>query len=615
MYRQVDWWNMKIHTINSYQNSGYHSHPSEHKVGLYENDMTQGYNVAFSGSRASIGEAATKGLKARFLNLFTNQTEKVSKYEKYVNMNDEEIFADLQKSHKYGEYGEYGKYDKDKLGTTLTEKILNSNIAQKAGDFFDNSPSIAQAFTALFIAGMLRPATNLAMADKNDREDSIYAASHAIASAIIGYAVSSVVLAPFDKAIKQITDDPETHLKGKEELLNVPKLGKRTLERAPRWAKVSQFLKMSFDTFILGIPKAMLTIALIPPILKYVFGMEKKPKNAKVLEMDGASMFAVNMDKFMESTKNSNKKPSNISFTGNPVAAAPQKLESKFFEPFHKFENKLVEFIRENYYKRLLDSKFMKWFVEKTDKIEQMTTHMMVAGSTLISGMYIMRTLQNDKLDKEKRKTLALNDCLTWGVSTFGSYAVDKSLNTWWEGQCRKFTALYIKKYTDPEYIAKFEAEEAKRKAKILAEGGEYKRPIFDPADLAAKCKTCGVTPENLNKRITESTDTIRVANIRFDIENKAALEWNKAHPEALKPIVEHLPEIKNVKDFNVEVLKFEPLSRKLKGLGALKSIFIFGMMYRYLVPVLVMKPANKIGAYIHQKNIEKQQAQQTQKA
>lgn len=32
------------------------------------------------------------------------------------------------------------------------------------------------------------------------------------------------------------------------------------------------------DSIVLGIPKAMLTIALIPPILKYVFHMEKGKK-------------------------------------------------------------------------------------------------------------------------------------------------------------------------------------------------------------------------------------------------------------------------------------------------------------------------------------------------
>ena len=32
---------------------------------------------------------------------------------------------------------------------------------------------------------------------------------------------------------------------------------------------------MAPDTFVFGILKAMLTVALIPPILKHVFGLEK----------------------------------------------------------------------------------------------------------------------------------------------------------------------------------------------------------------------------------------------------------------------------------------------------------------------------------------------------
>ena len=35
---------------------------------------------------------------------------------------------------------------------------------------------------------------------------------------------------------------------------------------------------MAPDVFVFGIVKAMLTVALIPPILKYVFGIEKKAK-------------------------------------------------------------------------------------------------------------------------------------------------------------------------------------------------------------------------------------------------------------------------------------------------------------------------------------------------
>ena len=40
---------------------------------------------------------------------------------------------------------------------------------------------------------------------------------------------------------------------------------------------------MAPDVFVFGIVKAMLTVALIPPILKYVFGIEKKAKALQLL--------------------------------------------------------------------------------------------------------------------------------------------------------------------------------------------------------------------------------------------------------------------------------------------------------------------------------------------
>lgn len=230
MYRQVDWWNMKIHTINSYQNSGYNSHPSEHKVGLYENGMTQGYNVGFSGSGASIGEAATKSLK--------------------------------------------------NLGKTRGDKILQSKIFSDIATIAENKSVVMQALVSLVVAGVLRPATNMAMAGKDDREDSMYAASHAIASAVIGFLVSYTVMKPFDDAFKNFRAEPEKYLKkGMEKVFGVDKLSQRRLAQSNAYKNITKTLQFIPDALILGIPKAMLTIAMIPPILKYVFGWEKKPKN------------------------------------------------------------------------------------------------------------------------------------------------------------------------------------------------------------------------------------------------------------------------------------------------------------------------------------------------
>ena len=231
---------MKVHTIHPItqgRNLSPNLKTKEHSVGLCEFEINRGSNIEFKGgSIAKLSDTAAFGYK--------------------------------------------------KFGKKLSDKIAKSKPFNKLLDYFEDKTSLMQAGVALVVAGVLRPATNLAMSNKDDREDAMYAASHAIASAVIGFIVSSIVLAPFDKAFKKVKNDPKKYFKKTPEIearakkiFNVKKIGARQLGKSGAYKNISKVSQMMFDTLILGIPKAMLTIALIPPILKYVFGMEKKPKN------------------------------------------------------------------------------------------------------------------------------------------------------------------------------------------------------------------------------------------------------------------------------------------------------------------------------------------------
>lgn len=249
MYRQlVDWWKMKIHSIkyDTSHKQGYHQNPAitekGYSAGLCENN-NRGYNVAFSGSRASkISEAAAKGFKD--------------------------------------------------LGNTFTDKLFRSDKFKKIIEIFEEKTVVAQALVALVVAGVLRPATNMAMAGKKDKEDSMYAAAHAISSAVIGFVVSSIVMAPFDKAFKKIKNNPKDYLNGLEDMLSIKEIGKRKLEKSKTYKNISKVAQMVPDSIVLGIPKAMLTIALIPPILKYVFGLEKKSQKTTAQQVAPSDIMA-----------------------------------------------------------------------------------------------------------------------------------------------------------------------------------------------------------------------------------------------------------------------------------------------------------------------------------
>ena len=163
----------------------------------------------------------------------------------------------------------------ENLGEKWSDKLFRKKWFQKFVEIFENKTVVAQSLVSLGVAGVLRPATNMAMAGKDDREDAMYAASHAIASAVIGFVVSSIVMAPFDKAFRKFKDNPKKYLSGLENVFGIKEIGKRKLEKSSAYKNITKVAQMIPDTIVMGIPKALMTIALIPPILKYVFGLEK----------------------------------------------------------------------------------------------------------------------------------------------------------------------------------------------------------------------------------------------------------------------------------------------------------------------------------------------------
>lgn len=150
----------------------------------------------------------------------------------------------------------------------ILEKTAKHNVA-------------ASAFIALILAGVLRPLAIMSLPGKKDRDDKIYASGHSMASGIIGFAFSTLVTSPLDNAIDKIKKDPAKfsadHL---AKLKETAKNGATKLEKnvAGRTVDALETCLKNIPDWIIAVPRAMLTIALIPPILKYVFGVEKKKK-------------------------------------------------------------------------------------------------------------------------------------------------------------------------------------------------------------------------------------------------------------------------------------------------------------------------------------------------
>ena len=451
---------------------------------------------------------------------------------------------------------------------SLGDRILGSKAFDKILTMAEESPIVCNSLFALGLAGILRPATLIAMGGKKDKEDNIYASGHAVSSGIIGFISSIILTTPLNKMVDRIknADNPELYLKEKTvKLLGLDaakdaKAVKAIMKEGTLFKNMQNIVKLG-SGIIIGVPQAMITIALIPPILKYVFGIEKKPKGAPVPVM--AQSDVANFQKTMHIQKSfqdftggmkvNNAKPA---FTGSPVQAGEEIVatvasKSKLFDPLFRIWDSFIGFGAKHIIAPFLDFKPIRWFANKTKDVDGMVNHLNVASSAAISGMYIKKTLDNDKLDKDRRNTLAINQALVFAVSTAGSYLLDDSLGNWWNNT------------VTPKYAGVF----------------------LDEKDKMAE----------------------------FIQKNKEIRKFNKtASKDAKKDMLKVMDYVK--KEINPDSIKLEKLNTRLKGMDVAKKLFIFATVYRYIAPILVTPLANRIGdRYLQYKNAK--EAEETKQA
>ncbi len=227
---------------------------------------------------------------------------------------------------------------------------------------------------------------------------------------------------------------------------------------------------------------------------------------------------------------------------------------SGFFAPLNKVYEKFTDLIAEHVTSKFVNLKPLNWLADKFKNTNNLFQHCLTVGSVITSGLYMQRTLVNKDLDKDRRNTLAVNQGLTFGLSTVGAYALDKYIRGWWDNVTARFAGHLL---DDKDFYTNFKNQK----------------------------------------------DTIKAENKRLKAQ-KAEL---KSLPKLEKLIEEHL-NYKILSDDNAR-----SLMNKVKGMGLLRTMLVFGFVYRYFVPVVVTKPANKLCDMYLQKKKEK--AENSQKA
>lgn len=289
-------------------------------------------------------------------------------------------------------------------------KFLKNPKFHKVLETANANSAVFNAAFALGLAGILRPATIYAMPTKN-KDDNAYAAGHSISSGLIGFAAAMLINNPVSKAIKNVTSNPSKYLK-EETIQNLGKMTKDGL-KGKKVDIATKYINLGTE-LLFAIPQACLTVALVPIMLKKVFGLEKgKGKVAK-------------------QQPQADKK---VSFSG----AQP---DGKKVGVIKNLISKAVAGVMNN-------KKAQKLFDKTAKSDTNIVQHLSAAKGVLISGMYAYRTLTNDKLDPERKRTLAINQIAVSAVSTILGYTFSVGANKKIDKFAEKFMAANMNTVKD----------------------------------------------------------------------------------------------------------------------------------------------------------------------
>ncbi len=240
--------------------------------------------------------------------------------------------------------------------------------------------------------------------------------------------------------------------------------------------------------------------------------------------------------------------------------------------------------------------KFIKWFSNSNKSF----THLMVAESCFLSGFYMINTLRNKKIKKEQKPQMLINDALTLGVSTAGAYLLDGKITNFVSKAAEKYFVNHKDFYSKlGAKIKETASEDLTRKvadAVKETDSAKLKAGIENVAQFAGEQLKGIVGKEGHLKAFQITPD--KLSEVQTSIKNAVATNAGDVQKAA--------EAVKNATDdvFNSLAARAEA-NKILPGINKLKTIVIFGIIYRYLGPVVITPIANKISAKFFDKKKE----------
>ena len=155
--------------------------------------------------------------------------------------------------------------------------IYKSNILKKSFEFASDNGALFAAGVALLTTVLLRPFAIFATPGVK-KENKKYACAQSIASGAIGFGIMALISTPLAQALKKINENPQKYLK--ESTIKNLSDGAELL-KSSKYKFSTQLFKLGADS-VSAIPKALLTCALIPPIMLALFPKKQQEQQSGI---------------------------------------------------------------------------------------------------------------------------------------------------------------------------------------------------------------------------------------------------------------------------------------------------------------------------------------------
>ena len=273
--------------------------------------------------------------------------------------------------------------------------FLNSKALLKTAEFAADNGALFAAGTSLVLSTFVRPIAILAT-PKAQKENKEYACAKSISSSLVGFGIMALISNPIIHAVQNIEGSPAEFLS--EAAIQKLQGTAKNLTSSSRFKFSAQLFKLG-SSFVSILPKAILTCVLIPPVMALFFN-KKNP------------------------AENKQQQDKNVSFGAG--GRAKTSLYQAFTEKLSSFFGKI------------LNNPKVQNFAQRHDK-SNFPQHMFSASDILSTALFAKCTMNNKKIDENRKKTLIYNASIMTGLTVAGGYIADWML--------KKPTEIFIEKF------------------------------------------------------------------------------------------------------------------------------------------------------------------------